>query len=206
MTACHEQEPGHGLARHHVQCLDRVNFIHIRIHEVEGYVDSEITRTLFCGIHHEWQGLAAMSEVNKGIGIHARTLGGDGAGRGRPSPSANTATGQAVVSVQHHHHQPQEQQHSESTRQHTQSVSGSQDQGAMEPSPSPPSSSSSVVGSSSHCQFADEDVAVFESQASILCYTTQSSLGRRNRCHVLAEVVSRADSYEKKTTDTFRHQ
>ncbi|CAM9770312.1 unnamed protein product [Pylaiella littoralis] len=113
------------------------------------------------------KGLAAMSEVNKGIGIHARTLGGDGAGRGRPSPSANTATGQAVVSVQHHHHQPQEQQHSESTRQHTQSVSGSQDQGAMEPSPSPPSSSSSVVGSSSHCQFADEDVAVFE----------------RNRCH-----------------------
>lgn len=109
-----------------------------------------------------------MSNVNKGIGIHARTHGGGGAEGGRPSLSTNTAAAQAVSLVNHHHHhqhQPQEHQHSDSSLQQTQSVSGSQDQGAKESSSS--SSSPSIVGESSHCHFADEDVAVFECQASI---------------------------------------
>lgn len=102
-----------------------------------------------------------MRNVHKGIGIHAKTFGGGGAYGGRPSLSTNTAAGQAVALVNHQHHQ-----YSESSLQQTQSVSGSQDQGTMELSAS--LSPSSTGGESSHYHFADEDVAVFECQASIL--------------------------------------
>lgn len=105
-----------------------------------------------------------MRKVNEGIGIHAKTLGGDVADRGQSSRSANTATGQAVALVQHQHHQPLEQQQSQSVGRQTQGAGGSQDQGATGSS----SSSPSGVGASGHCQFADEDVVVFECQASIL--------------------------------------